>query len=60
MAHRATLRHENRRIFRQSSVILSERSESKDLYLLFGMLTFNRAVLYGKEEERSRVRMQNR
>ena len=43
MAHRATLRHENRRIFRPSSVILSERSESKDLYLLFGKLTFNRA-----------------
>jgi hypothetical protein len=43
MALRATLRHESLRISCQKSVIQSERSESKDLVLLFGKLTFNRA-----------------
>jgi hypothetical protein len=45
MAHRATLRHEFRRIFRPSSLILSGRGESKALYLPFGKLTFNRAMV---------------
>jgi hypothetical protein len=43
MALRATLRDESRRIFRPSSVILIERSESNPLHLFFGMLTFNSA-----------------
>ena len=43
MSLRDNLRPESLRISCQKSVILSERSESKDLYLLFGNLTFNRA-----------------
>jgi hypothetical protein len=51
MAHQATLRHESPRISCQKSVILSERSESKDLYLLFAKLTFNRAGGFSPQNE---------